>query len=225
MRRLPLFLLILFLLAVACTETEGPRPKPLDGEKTPTMVTDSVNTFISDSGITRYHVRAPKWLIYDEAKEPYWLFPGGVDMQRYDDQMTVDATIVADTATYFSRKKLWRLDGNVRLRNIKGDKFLTQQLFWDQERHTVYSDSFIHIERAERILEGYGFTSNEQITNYTIRRPTAIIPTSGFDQRNPFGPGGAVEPTFQPGADPQAAPRTVPEPEEDAELSIPITDD
>lgn len=175
-------ILITFGLAFAasCNEDEGPRPEAPDGNVTPTMITDSVNSFVSDSGITRYHIEAPLWLMYDEADEPYWIFPDGLKLKRFDDRMKPDAAIQADTARYFSRQKLWKLDGNVRMRNIDGDKFLTEQLFWNQEAHTVYSDSFIHIERSGSILEGFGFNSNEQITTYTIRRPTGIIPTQQF---------------------------------------------
>ncbi len=170
----------LLLATVACNDDDGPRPEAPDGNVTPTMVTDSVNSFVSDSGITRYHIETPLWQMYDEADQPFWLFPEGLNLEKFDDNMVADATIQADTARYFTRLKLWRLDGNVRMRNIQGDKFMTQQMFWDQNAHKVYSDSFIHIERTGSILEGYGFISNEQITAYTVRRPTGIIPTSQF---------------------------------------------
>lgn len=179
--RSPLPVIATMLLALAaCSDDQNPVAEALDGNVTPTMVTDSVNTFVSDSGITRYHIETPLWQMFDNATEPFWLFPKGVDMEKYDDMMTVNATVTADTARYFTRLKLWKLDGNVRMRNLQGDKFLTEQMFWNQNTHTVYSDSFIHIERSGSILEGYGFTSNEQVTAYTIRRPTGIIPTSQF---------------------------------------------
>ncbi len=188
---LPVIALAILLAAVpSCSDDEGPRPEAPDGNVTPTMVTDSVNSFVSDSGITRYHIEAPLWQMYDNADEPFWLFPDGLRLERFDDRMMTDATIQADTARFLSRLKIWKLDGNVRMRNIQGDKFLTEQMFWDQNAHTVYSDSFIHIERSGSILEGYGFTSNEQITAYTIRRPTGIIPTQQFK----FAPSGEQTP-------------------------------
>jgi len=48
-----------------------------DPESTPTMSTDTVVTFISDSGITRYKLIAQKWLVFDKAKDPHWYFPEG----------------------------------------------------------------------------------------------------------------------------------------------------
>ncbi len=155
-------------------------PIPIDGNVTPTLVTYDVNTYISDSGYTRYHLTADQWLMFEEADEPNWKFPDGLFLEKFDKDMIQEATIVSDSAIYFSQKKLWRLDGNVRMRNTAGDRFLTQQLFWNQNEHKVYSDSFIHIDRADRTIEGYGFESNEQMTTYAITRPTGIFPVSDF---------------------------------------------
>ncbi len=151
-----------------------------DPETFPTMKTIDVSTTISDSGYTRYHITSPLWLMFEEAKEPHWNFPQGLYVIKYDNDMKENGTFTADTATYWSLQKIWQFDRNVRMRNVDGDKFLTQQLFWDQNRHKLYSDSFIHIERSDRIIEGYGFESNEDMTEYTIRRPSGIFPTSDF---------------------------------------------
>ncbi len=154
----------------------------VDGETTPTMMTRDVETLISDSGITRYRITTPLWLVYDEAKEPKWKFPNGLFLEKYDLRMNSDATVVCDSATYFSQKKLWRLDGNVRMMNVAKDRFLTRQLYWNQVDRKVYTDSFIHIERHDRTIEGYGFTSNEQMTSYTVNQVSGIFPVSDFRQ-------------------------------------------
>lgn len=151
-----------------------------DHETFPTMRTLNVSTMISDSGYTRYHITTPLWLMFEEAHEPHWYFPDGMFIVQFNDSMQESGTFTADTATYFSAKKLWRFDRNVRMRNIDGDRFATQQLFWDQNTRKIYSDSFIHIERADRIIEGYGFVSNENMTTYTIRHPSGIFPTGDF---------------------------------------------
>lgn len=176
-------MLMVFSLVNACGDDSSSDRIEIDGNVTPTMITDTVNSFVSDSGITRYRLEAEIWLMYDDADEPFWHFPKGLMLEQFDDSMSVQATIRTDTAHYFSRLKLWKLDGNVRMRNIAGDKFLTEQLFWNQNTHKVYSDSFVHIERGKRILEGYGFISNENITSYTIRHPSGIIPTDEFEPR------------------------------------------
>ena len=170
------------LVSAGCGETRHSYvANASDGETTPTMTTVNVETYISDSGYTRYHLSTPVWLMFEDAAEPFWRFPDGLDLEQYDLAMHPQATMVSDSATYFSRKRLWRLDGNVVMVNTMRDSFLTHQLFWDQTRRLVYSDSFIHIVSSDRIIEGYGFESNENMTAYTIKNPTGIIPVERRD--------------------------------------------
>lgn len=176
MRLLPLIVALLLVFA-ACGEKERSYVANVgDGNVSPTMTTLDVETFISDSGYTRYHITTPLWMMFEDASEPFWRFPEGLDMQQYDMQLNPDASMVCDSAIYYSRKRLWRLDGHVMMVNTLRDTFLSQQLFWDQAKRKVYTDSFIHIVRSDRVIEGYGFESNENMTAYTINRPTAILP-------------------------------------------------
>ena len=183
-------------VVTSCREKVKPDMISLEHpDEMPMMLTRDVSTLISDSGYTRYHITTPLWLMYDNTNDPYWKFPDGLDMEKYDDAMKVDATITCDSAIYFSNRRIWRLDGNVRMRNTQGDKFLTQQIFWDQNHRSVYSDSFIHIERSNRIIEGYGFKSNEQMTDYTVNRPSGIFPVP--ERKNGTEPAPATKPTTE----------------------------
>ena len=48
-------------------------------------------------------------------------------------------------------------------------------MFWDQEKEKIYSDKFIRIEQVDRVLTGYGFESNQQMTEYQIFNNTGIF--------------------------------------------------
>lgn len=150
----------------------------IDPKKMPSMSTVNVATLISDSGITQYKIVSPLWNVYDEVDTPYWNFPNGIYLQKFDRKFNVIASVAADSAKFFRMLNLWKLDGNVELRKEPGELFMTQQLFWDQRRNRLYSDSFIHIETPDRMLEGHGFESNDRLTKYSIRRPTGIFPVS-----------------------------------------------
>ena len=172
------------VLSSACSQEKRETIRiSADPETFPTMRTIDVSTTISDSGYTRYHITSPLWLMFEEAREPHWNFPGGIFVIQYDNDMKETGTFTADTATFWSQKKLWRFDRNVRMRNIAGDRFLTEQLFWDQNSRKLYSDSFIHIERSDRVIEGVGFESDENMTDYTIRHHLGIFPASAFVSR------------------------------------------
>lgn len=177
LRRLPVALAVVSFLSIlaACSEEKHSYVANLTDDS-PTMSTLDVNTFISDSGYTRYFITTPIWNIYDEAKEPYWKFPQGIELEQYDLNLKPASNMRCDSAKYLSNKRIWQLDGNVVMVNVDSDSFLTQQVFWDQVHREVYSDSFVHIVRSDRIIEGYGFTSNESMTRYSVNRPTGIFP-------------------------------------------------
>lgn len=177
MRLLPALAAPLLLLLSCSDETPHGIAANINPETTPTMLTHQVETLISDSGVTRYRMTAPVWMVFDEAKVPTWRFPKGIHLEKFDELLKPMATIDADSATYFKQDQTWRLDGNVRIANLANEKFLTNQLFWNQRDKKVYSDSFIHIERPDRILEGYGFEANERMTSYNIRNVSGIFPT------------------------------------------------
>lgn len=169
--------IILSMLISGCKE-DGKLgvAKRIDPSKMPSMSTVNVATLISDSGIIQYKIVSPLWNVYDEVDTPYWNFPKGVYLQKYDRKFNVIASVAADSAKYYRMLNLWKLDGNVEMKKEPGELFLTQQLFWDQRRNRLYSDSFIHIETPQRMLEGHGFESNDRLTEYHISRPTGIFP-------------------------------------------------
>lgn len=171
---------ILLAASAGCREEDPVRTSDISSEDVPTMLTRNVETLISDSGVTRFRIVTPVWYVYDEAMDPYWRFPEGLKLDKYNLMMAREASVEADSAIYLKNKQIWQLDGHVNITNVMGEKFLTPQLFWDQRRHKLYSDSFIHIERADKVLEGYGFDSNEQLTRYTIRNVAGIFPASSF---------------------------------------------
>lgn len=182
-------------IAVAsCGGDNGVGTSDVDAAALPTMTTRDVETLISDSGVVRYRIVTPLWYVYDDTREPSWKFPEGLELEKFNNLFQRDATVRADSATYFKNQQLWRLDGGVDITNVQGDKFLTEQLFWDQRQHKLYSDSFIHIERTDRVLEGYGFESDEQMTRYTIRRVSGIFPAAAFEKKE-GQEGGRKQPT------------------------------
>lgn len=167
-----------------------------------TMTTKNVATFISDSGVVQYKVVAPVWQVFDEVDTPYWHFPKGLFLQKYDPYFHVIATVAADSAKFFSREKLWRLDGHVEMTKAPKDLFQTEQLFWDQRRGKIYSDSFIHIETETHVLEGLGFESDERLSSYRIIKPQGIFPVNNAGLAPDAGP---VAPVSAPATPPGTA--------------------
>lgn len=135
-----------------------------------------VSTVISDSGITRYRVETPEWLVFEKAAEPYWDFPHGIHLEKFDENLNVYANVDADTAVYYNKKEMWILSGNVKAMNLDGEKFESEKLFVEQRNDRIYTDRFVTITQKDRIINGIGLESNQKLTKYTILEPQGIIP-------------------------------------------------
>jgi len=174
---------VMFVLFPACSGKNKNLADAVSEDDTlPSMTSRGVTTLISDSGITRYKIIAEEWIIFDKKKPPYWAFEQGVYLEKFDSLFHIDASIQADTAYYYEEKKLWELKGNVKILSQKGDKFDTQQLFWNEKERKIYSDKFIQIEQEDKVITGYGFESNQELTEYQIFNNTGIFT---IEDRNP----------------------------------------
>ena len=167
---------VMFVIFPACSGKDKNLAEAIsENDPLPSMTSLGVTTLISDSGITRYKVVAEEWLIHDKKNPPYWAFEKGVYLEKFDTLFRIDASIKADTAYYHEKKKLWELKGNVQILSQRGDKFQTNLLFWDEKKEKVYSDQFIQIEQEDKIIKGYGFESNQDLTEYIIKNTTGVF--------------------------------------------------
>ena len=167
---------MLFLFS-ACSKKKHPVTDAITNrDSVPIMVTREVSTYISDSGVVRYKIIADEWKVFDRLDPSRWTFEEGVYLEKYDNNLSIEATILADTAYYYDKQELWELRGNVHIENIEDEQFDTQLLFWNQKSKQVYSDQYIRIRQQKRIITGMGFTSNQDFTNYTIKQTQGIFP-------------------------------------------------
>ena len=146
-----------------------------ENDTLPTMSSLGVTTLISDSGITRYKIVTEEWIVFDKKSPTYWSFEKGVYLEKFDTLFHIDASIKADTAYYYDKKKLWELRSNVQIQSQRGDKFETELLFWDENKEKVYSDKYIRISQEDKVITGYGFESDQNLTEYQIKNTTGIF--------------------------------------------------
>ena len=167
---------VMFVLFPACSGKDKNLAEAItERDSLTSMKSLGDTTLISDSGITRYKIITEEWTVFDKKNPPYWAFEKGVYLEKFDSLFRIDASIKADTAYYYEKKKLWELRSNVSIRNLKGDKFDTELLFWDEKKEEIYSDKYIRIEQEDKTITGYGFESNQELTEYQIRNTTGIF--------------------------------------------------
>lgn len=150
------------------------------------MTSLGVNTLISDSGVIKYRIVTERWEVNTNRNPSRWIFDKGFFLEQFDEKFHVQAYIQCDTAYYFNQQRLWELRSRVRILTKDGLRFTSQQLYWDEARHELYSYVFSKLITPERTLQGTYFRSDEKMTHYTVSN------SKGSFQRQDFG-GGSTE--------------------------------
>ena len=159
----------LLLLLSACQERRehtAPAVNPRDSVSM--MVSYGVNTLVSDSGVMKYRIVAECWEVNQVRNPSRWIFEKGLFLEQFDEKFHVEAYVQCDTAYYFDQQKLWELRGRVRIRTVDGLRFSSEELFWDQAKHELYSNVYSRLVTPDREMEGTYFRSDERMMHYTI---------------------------------------------------------
>ena len=165
---IPLTFLVLLLFAACEQPREHTAPAINDRDSASMMTTYGVNTLISDSGVIKYRIVTERWDVNTIKQPTRWTFERGVFLEQFDEKFHIEGYIYADTAWYYDQLKLWELRGRVRIRNVNGLVFRSEELFWDGLKHEFYSYKFSRVVTPERELEGTYFRSDEHMRHYEV---------------------------------------------------------
>ena len=129
----------------------------------------------TDSSILQATIVAPRLLHYSDEKEPYTEMPEGVKATFFDARGRETSRISAASAVSYETEKMIVLRDSVRVYNTKGEELQSEELYWDQRKKTIYTNTFVKIVREGETLRGHGFESNETFTKYKILKPSGPV--------------------------------------------------
>lgn len=179
------FLLFFAAILFSCNApVEHTAPAINDRDSVAMMTSYGINTMISDSGVMKYRIIAERWEINENLNPPRWIFRRGLFLEQFDDKFHVEAYIQSDTAYYFTVEKLWHLVGNVSVRTIDGVKFNSQELYWDQKSHELYSNVFSRVVTPLREMQGSYFRSDENMRHYYVSNSKGSFMKSDVSKDN-----------------------------------------
>lgn len=189
--------LALSVVFVSCDKpVEHTAPAVNDVDSVPMMVSYGVNTLISDSGIIKYRIVAERWEINQNKKPSRWYFDKGLFLEQFDEKFHVETYIQCDTAYYYDQQRLWELRSRVSILTKDGLRFSSEQLYWDEIRHELYSYKFSRLVTPERTLQGAYFRSDEKMTKYFVSNSKG-----SFERDDISGGGQATEDTLRKSQD------------------------
>lgn len=214
-----LFILLLtvsLLLSLASCEEQKEHTAPAiyPRDSVAVMISYGVNTLISDSGVIKYRIVTEKWEVNQNRNPQRWIFDKGLFLEQFDEKFHVQSFIQCDTAYYYNENRLWELRGRVHILTKDGLRFNSEQLFWDEREHQLYSHAFSKLITPERQLQGSYFRSDEKMTKYYVSN------TQGSFEKGDIDSGGdtltTAADTVKAAVRPQTPPRR-------RNVSIPLT--
>lgn len=175
------FVLLFALLCFAACENELEEVEQFMEKKDVTIETaKEVEILYSDSAKVRVKITAPVLYFHRDPKNPHKEFPNGVAVDFFGSNFEVTSRLTAKKAFQYDRKYQVEVQDSVVLVGSSNDTLFTEQLIWDERKEKITSNKFVRISQPDEIIYGYGFESNQDLTNYRIFSVTGRMRVEEF---------------------------------------------
>jgi len=143
-------------------------------DETPLGSEDNAVFVYTDSARTKFRITAPLIERFggDDQRQ---IAKKGINVEFYDDSNRINGHISANYGIRHEKTGLVEGDGNVVVVNKKGERLNTEQLFWSEAKHKIYTNKFVQIKTETEIIYGNGLESNEDFTDYKITEISGTI--------------------------------------------------
>jgi len=102
--------------------------------------------------------------------QPEIVFSNGLEVIFYSDSGKVKSILKAVNAEIDEINNIMTASNNVILTSLEGKKLETEELIWDEKKNKVYTDKKIIITTGKELIEGEGFESNPDFSEYSISK-------------------------------------------------------
>ncbi len=176
MMRLGLFFGVLIFL-VSCTEEKKEMNDLEAGQFSNKELFLDVDLSYSDSALIQIRIKAPQMIRYTEESELKEEFPKGFVAYFYDRNQRVINTLASKYALRVHKEQKTYMRDSVVFSTINQEIIKTSELIWHEDLGTLTTDKFVRIIRKDEILQGYGFVTDQNFTQGSIKSIDAIIPS------------------------------------------------
>lgn len=166
MKRFVVVPIVLFVLLLACSRQEEPKPSAvLTG--VPDQVLENSVVTLTDKGVLSTYLLAKKVARY-EAPDITKVWEIKADF--FDHEGKHFSVLVADSGLVREKTRRLTAWGHVVVTYDRGDRFESDSLFWDGEKEHVETDAFVKIFRKDGNMQGYGLETDSEFKRFKIKR-------------------------------------------------------
>ncbi len=147
------------------------REGPPDAE----VITD-FETIYSDSAVVKVRIRGPRMLRYEKDGEFVQEFPEGAEIEFFDPDGRVSSTLASKYGIRYDDQERVVVRDSVVWRSLEtGDQLDTEELTWLEHEQRIFSDRYVRVVQADKIITGVGFESTQDFSESSVRAIQGVI--------------------------------------------------
>lgn len=129
-----------------------------------------ITLYYSENGSVRVQIKAPA-VDRHTTENPYIEFTEGLHADFYNDAEKITSTLDADYGVRYEKELKTIVRRNVVVVNEKHETLHTEELTWDEKKHTIFTDKQVIIRTQTDTIFGQGLEADERFTRYKILKP------------------------------------------------------
>jgi len=134
----------------------------------PRFESADVYIVVSDSSLVKMEMSGARQLEYQNGDLE---FPEGIKIVFYDKLGQKTSVLTALRGFKNAKDNLFRVEGDVVVNNLQQKETLsTEELYWNPEEKTIFTDKFVTVETPDKLLFAEGMDADQDFTNYEFRK-------------------------------------------------------
>jgi LPS export ABC transporter protein LptC len=158
---------ILLITIISCDDKFKPASADIDSKETPSHESWNSSVIFTDSSVTKAVLYAGHISVFTEGA--YTTIDSGAKVDFYKDGKIV-STLTGKRGKINDRSKDIEIFDSVKVVSSDSVRLSTSRLNWNNTTRKVSSEEFVRIKTPSEEIEGYGFESDQSLSNYRIFR-------------------------------------------------------
>lgn len=137
----------------------GKKPAAVDEAK-------DIESFLSLEGRMKARLTAPVMLRYHDTLTE---FPKSLHVDFYNDSLTIESRLFAKYGRFRESEHVVFLRDSVVVFNMSHDTLFCEDLYWDQQKSTFYTEKKVFIHKPNEITRGVGLVADQAFNWFRIK--------------------------------------------------------
>lgn len=134
----------------------------------PRFESSDVRIVLSDSSVVKMVMSGRRQLEHQNGDLE---FPEGIKLVFYNRLGQKTSELTALKGYKNADENLFRVEGDVVVVNLeKKETLSTEELYWNPENKTIYTDKFVTVKTPDQLLFAEGMTANQDFSSYEFRK-------------------------------------------------------